>query len=246
MPLWCTVMPITTFLLIPSVQGTIPPYLLAFASAMLVLTSGETGWFESQRSRYLGAALLLAGIWLLLFCGSQLGHLVSNRHDFGDLHLIRNDDRRVLFRPAVFTQTLYLAACVCTALFFRFFFREEWMRYVLWGLGSWRSTEFTNGYSFWSSSNRGTLLGTGCTEITLEAGPREYRSDLAPFCALNRPLENPLGFQRSLFPISSSPCNTRESCFLRRYFFASSFPRRLPHISLSHSHLFFMASLREE
>ena len=133
MPLWCTVMPITTFLLIPSVQGTIPPYLLAFASAMLVLTSGETGWFESQRSRYLGAALLLAGIWLLLFCGSQLGHLVSNRHDFGDLHLIRHEDRRVLFRPALFTQTLYLAACVCTALFFRFFFREEWMRYVLWG-----------------------------------------------------------------------------------------------------------------
>ena len=133
MPLWCTVMPVTSFLVIPSIQGTIPAYLMAFASAMLVLASGETGWFEFQRSRYLSTALLLAGIWLLLFCGSQLGHLISNRHGFGDLSLIREDDRRVLFRPALFTQTLYLSACICTALFFRFFFREEWMRYVLWG-----------------------------------------------------------------------------------------------------------------
>ena len=133
MPLWCTVMPVTTFLLIPSIQGTIPPYLLAFASAVLVMASAETGWFESQRSRYLSTALLLAGIWLLLFCGSQLGHLISNRHGFGDLSLIRAEDTRVLFRPAMFTQTLYLGACICIALFFRFFFREEWMRYVLWG-----------------------------------------------------------------------------------------------------------------
>ena len=39
----------------------------------------------------------------------------------------------MVFRSALFTQSLYLAACVCIALFFRFFFRAEWMRYVLWG-----------------------------------------------------------------------------------------------------------------
>ena len=75
----------------------------------------------------------MIGIWLLLFCGSQLAHLFSNRQSFGDLSLIRADDTRVLLRSALFTQTLYLSACICTALFFRFFFREEWIRYVLWG-----------------------------------------------------------------------------------------------------------------
>jgi hypothetical protein len=126
-------MPVTSFLVIPSMQGTIPAYLMAFASVVLVMASGETGWFEFQRSRYLSTALLVAGVWLLLFCGSQFGHLVSNRHGFGDLSLIKPEDTRVLLRPALFTQTLYLSACVCIALFFRFFFREEWMRYVLWG-----------------------------------------------------------------------------------------------------------------
>ena len=132
-PLWCTVMPVTSFLLIPSIQGTIPAYLMGFASAGLVMASGERGRFELQRNRYLSIAFLCAGIWLLLFCGSQLGHLVSNRLGFGDLALIRAEDTRVLFRPAMITQTVYLGACICIALFFRFFFREEWMRYVLWG-----------------------------------------------------------------------------------------------------------------
>ena len=126
-------MPLTSFLLIPSIQGTIPAYLMGFASLALVMASGERGRFELQRSHYLSIAFLCAGIWLLLFCGSQFGHLVSNRLGFGDMALIRPADTRVLFRPALFTQTLYLGACICIALFFRFFFREEWMRYVLWG-----------------------------------------------------------------------------------------------------------------
>ena len=114
-------------------QGTIPTYMLAFVSAFFVMLSRDGGQSSIQRTCYFKVALLVAGIWLLLFCGSQLGHLLSNRHDFGDMNLINADDTRVVFRSALFTQTLYLAACLCIALFFRFFFRTEWMRYVLWG-----------------------------------------------------------------------------------------------------------------
>src|SRR4029453_14259336 len=46
LPFWWTGMPVPSFLLIPRIQGTIPAYLLAFASAGLVLVSGETGHFE--------------------------------------------------------------------------------------------------------------------------------------------------------------------------------------------------------
>src|SRR5271165_2184049 len=133
MPLWCTVMPVTSFVLIPSMQGTVPAYMLAFVSAFFVIMSRDGGQLNFQRTRYFTVALLVAGIWLLLFCGSQLGHLLSNRRDFGDMSLINPGDTRVVFRSALFTQTLYLAACLGIALFFRFFFRAEWMRYVLWG-----------------------------------------------------------------------------------------------------------------
>jgi hypothetical protein len=133
MPLWCGVMPLTSFLLIPSVQGTIPAYVLAFASMFFVILSRNDGQPNIQRTLYFKVALLVAGIWLLLLCGSQLGHLLSNRYDFGDMILNKPSDTRVVLRSVLFTQTLYLAACLCIALFFRFFFREEWMRYVLWG-----------------------------------------------------------------------------------------------------------------
>lgn len=134
MPLWCTVMPLTSFLLIPSVQGTIPAYMLAFASALIVFVSrGEDGQANAQRIRYFTVALVVTGIWVVLLCGSQLGHLLSNRHGFGDMFLIEPNDTSVVLRKTLFTQSLYVAACLCIALFFRFFFREEWMRYVLWG-----------------------------------------------------------------------------------------------------------------
>jgi hypothetical protein len=133
MALWCVLMPLTSFLVIPSVQGTIPAYLLAFASVFFVILSRNGGQPNIPRILYFKVAILVAGTWLLLLCGSQLGHLLSNRYDFGDMFLNNPSDTRVVLRSVLFTQTLYLAACLCIALFFRFFFRAEWMRYVLWG-----------------------------------------------------------------------------------------------------------------
>jgi hypothetical protein len=131
--LWCVLMPLTSLLVIPSVQGTIPAYILGFSSVIFVILSRGDGQPSIQRRGYFTVAIVVAGIWILLLCGSQLGHLLSNRHSFGELLLNNPSDSRVVLRSVLFTQSLYLAACLCIALFFRFFFRDEWMRYVLWG-----------------------------------------------------------------------------------------------------------------
>jgi hypothetical protein len=131
--LWCLLMPVTSFLVIRSAQGTIPAYIFAFMSVGLVILGRDSGQPCLQRRHYITLAVVMGAIWLLLLCGSQLGHLISGRHDFGELFLNNPSDTRVVLRPVLFTQTLYLAACLCVALFFRFFFRPEWMRYVLWG-----------------------------------------------------------------------------------------------------------------
>jgi hypothetical protein len=131
--LWCVLMPVTSFLVIRSAQGTIPAYIFAFISVGLVILGRDSGQPCIQRRHYITLAVAMGAIWLLLLCGSQLGHLFSGRRDFGELFLNNPSDTRVVLRPVLFTQTLYLAACFCIALFFRFFFRPEWMRYVLWG-----------------------------------------------------------------------------------------------------------------
>jgi hypothetical protein len=132
---WCVLMPLTSFLLIPSAQGTLPAYVLAFVSVFFVILSQNGGRPSIQRRHYFTILFLVGGIWVLLLCGSQLGLLLTNWQDFGFGGIFMNNptDTRVVFRSVIFTQTLYLAACLCIALFFRFFFRAEWMRYVLWG-----------------------------------------------------------------------------------------------------------------
>jgi hypothetical protein len=79
-----------------------------------MLIRGE-GHSSIQRTRYFTTAFLVVGIWLLLLCGSQLGHLLSNRHDFGEMYMIDSEDKTVVLRKGLFTQSLYLAACLCIA-----------------------------------------------------------------------------------------------------------------------------------
>ena len=49
-PLWCTLMPVTSLLVVPSIQGTIPAYLMAFASLALLMASGETGRLHTKEA----------------------------------------------------------------------------------------------------------------------------------------------------------------------------------------------------
>ena len=130
---WCVVMPITGTVLIPSVQGTVPAYMLALASVVLIFFKLRSGEIPPAVLRYLGTFLKVFMLWLLLLAGSQLGLIISGRHDFGDVGMITPDDDTIVMRSSLFTQSLYLVACVMTALYFRYFFRREWMRYVYWG-----------------------------------------------------------------------------------------------------------------
>jgi hypothetical protein len=130
---WCVVMPITGLVVLPSVQGTIPAYMCAFGSFFLVLMRMRSGQLDRQTLLYFRSLLLLFLVWLLLLVGSQLTLILSHRHDFGDIGLIQPELEPIVFRPTLFTQSLYFVACVLTAFYFRYFFEQRWMRYVYWG-----------------------------------------------------------------------------------------------------------------
>ena len=131
--IWCVLMPVTGTVLLPSVQGTIPAYMMAFASLFLVLVRFRFGEMTPALRGYVRAALLVLLAWTLSLALSQLGLVISDRTDFSDVSMIDPNDAKVLFRTSMFTQSMYLTACVLIALYFRFFFRESWMRYVFYG-----------------------------------------------------------------------------------------------------------------
>ena len=130
--IWCIVMPITGTVLLP-VQGTIPAYVMAFLSVILVFNRIQSGEVPAAVVRYFRTLLGVFLIWVLLMIGSQLGLMASGRHDFGWVNMIDSEDPTVLFRRTMFTQSLYFLACVLIALYFRNFFKPRWRRYVHWG-----------------------------------------------------------------------------------------------------------------
>jgi hypothetical protein len=76
---------------------------------------------------------LAAFLWLVLLVGSQVGHIIDDRKNFNGAFLINEEDNRILFRSALFTQSLYFVACLLIFFYFRFYFRDEWMKYVFLG-----------------------------------------------------------------------------------------------------------------
>jgi len=130
---WCVVMPITSFLIVPSIQGTVPAYILGFVSLVFVLIKFKTDGLNEKNQKYLYLLLSVGFAWLLLMVGSQLGNIIDGRRDFPGASLINDLDEKIVFRSALFTQSLYLGACVLIFLYFRLYFRSEWMKYVFWG-----------------------------------------------------------------------------------------------------------------
>jgi hypothetical protein len=127
---WAAVLPITSLLVLPGIQGTTPAYLLAF---------GSVGWLPFIRREigvsYVKSLLPFLAVWLVLFIGSQAALFFSHVQTFSHLRMIDVGDSSVFFRRSLLTQSLYLFACFLTFLFFRYVYRSEWRRYLF--LGGW-------------------------------------------------------------------------------------------------------------
>jgi O-Antigen ligase len=130
---WCLLMPVTSLLVVPSIKGTTLAYIFAFLSLFFVVVRLKTEGLSQRNRQYVFLLVVVALIWLALLVGSQAGHLIDDRKDFRGAFLINELDNKVLFRSALFTQSLYLAACVLIFVYFRYYFRDEWIKYVLLG-----------------------------------------------------------------------------------------------------------------
>jgi hypothetical protein len=128
---WCLFMPVTSLVLIPAIQGTIVSYMLALASIGFVFLKINFGRITPQVAGYFKSFLIVGVLWTISLAGSQLSDIV-NPLKIQVVPTI-SDGPDLLLRASLFTQSLYLLACVMIALYFRYFFAEAWMKYVYWG-----------------------------------------------------------------------------------------------------------------
>ncbi|WP_437191069.1 hypothetical protein [Planctomicrobium sp. SH527] len=123
MAIWCAVMPISTVLIIPTIQGTLPAVMVSVLSVFWILSSRK-GW-----TTFTLTALFLG----LLFIVSQAVLRSFGTIQLENLRAIENDVQSLEFRTTTITQTLYLIPCITIFAFFREYFRPRHFKYVFFG-----------------------------------------------------------------------------------------------------------------
>jgi hypothetical protein len=124
---WSLVLPMTSFLLVPSIQGTTPAYILALLAIPLATLIKSLG-----RKKYIKDIFLIILGFVLLNTISQLG-LIFSLPNFGNLTLIDPEDDTLIFRSSMFTQSIYLLASISTFCFVKSFYRKSWNKFVFLG-----------------------------------------------------------------------------------------------------------------
>jgi hypothetical protein len=126
--LWALVLPITSIVVVPGIQGTTPGYLMAFLSLPLALI-----FRPKPAARLVHAGILFTAAFIVLTMLAQAGLVLSDNVDISELRLVNAFDGKVFLRHSLFTQSLYLLAGIFTFVFTRTFYRPSWNRFILLG-----------------------------------------------------------------------------------------------------------------
>lgn len=128
--IWAIFLPITSYVLLPSIQGTTIGFLMAFLSIILAPLLAKYVK-DVLRFFYTLAAILM--IYLFVILTSQLSLAFSPIIDFSNVILIDPNDSKYLFKSSLFTQSLYMVAAFATFTYVRVFYKENWNKYIFIG-----------------------------------------------------------------------------------------------------------------
>lgn len=130
-PLWALVLPITSVLMLPGIQGTTPGNLFALllltpGVALLVMGfSGATNFYRDLAK--------FALIYVSLNAMGQLSLATLDFPGFGTAQLVNPLDRSVLLRSTLFSQSLYLLTAMVTFTYIKNSYRPAWDKWFMAG-----------------------------------------------------------------------------------------------------------------
>ncbi|MDD2307883.1 MAG: hypothetical protein PHP53_24480 [Prolixibacteraceae bacterium] len=125
--LFALVLPITSILLIPQIQGTTPGLVMALFSPFIVLSA------KKNNNRYYWHGIIVFVVLFLIFLfASQLTLIFGGGGQKGDLILIRPGPLEPM-RVTIITQGLYLASGYLTFILFAAYYSKEWDGFIIAG-----------------------------------------------------------------------------------------------------------------
>jgi hypothetical protein len=128
---WALFLPITSVLVIPSIQGTLPSYLFALFSIIFVPFITK---LNNIGQKFLKDFLIYLYILILINACAQLGLTFIYDIDFSNVRLLNPEDDAYLLRSTLITQSLYLTAGVATFIYVKNFYKERWDKKIYYGV----------------------------------------------------------------------------------------------------------------
>lgn len=128
---WALVLPVSSVLVVPFIQGTTPAYVFALMLLLPPVTALVLG-LEEGLAFFKQLAWLAAG-FVALNALAQISLAAAAVERFGDIQLVDPFDRSVVLRSTLFTQSLYLLAAGSTFVYARRFYSPRWDAWFLAG-----------------------------------------------------------------------------------------------------------------
>jgi len=153
---WALVLPVTSFLVFPSIQGTTPAYLMAFLSVPLILFAAPI----PEVRNYFWVLFLICLGYITLSAVSQFIISVGPPIDLSSLPLVDplSLSRRFLLRPTLFSQSLYLLAAILAFLFVRQWYHKSWDSYIFAGILLLVAYGFYEVFYYWITGTSGDFI----------------------------------------------------------------------------------------
>lgn len=125
---WAFVLPVTSVLVAPTIQGTLPAYLLAICSLPVAMILNPRKSARLQKS-----LIIIAAVFIALTLLSQVSLLAFPNVNISELRLVNSYDGQTILRSSLFTQSLYLFMGIITFVFVKTFYKESWDKFIFAG-----------------------------------------------------------------------------------------------------------------
>ncbi|OUO40463.1 hypothetical protein B5F82_04665 [Megamonas hypermegale] len=126
--LWAFFIPISSWVIDPTIKGSLISYLLAFLSPLIIIC-----FQKNIAKKYFLDMIEIILVLLLFALISQLANAIYNISLYGTLLVNPGDFDNKIFRNSLITQNMYLIPVILTFLYVKYLYKPSWDKWIIYG-----------------------------------------------------------------------------------------------------------------
>lgn len=126
--LWAFFIPISSWVISPSIKGSLISYLFAFLSPLVIIC-----FRQDIVKEYILDIVKIALVLLFLALMSQLANVLFNINLYNIVLVNPGDFDDKIFRSSLITQSIYLIPVILTFLYVKHLYKPSWDKWIIYG-----------------------------------------------------------------------------------------------------------------